>query len=130
MRSSSWARVGVGSAFDGVPRDGGNCFEEAQDSVLALGVQPFAESSQDAWGEVYEIHHGVGEVGREFIGVRIVVQRLCDSPVPRADRRVNTQDDLEAQPLCVGVVRFDEVVIVHLAMMVMVLCRSSTTSSS
>ena len=42
------------------------------------------------------------------------MQQLCDSPVARADRRDNTQVDIEVQ-LRVEVVRFAEVVVVHLA---------------
>ena len=98
-------------------RDAGHCFEEAPVDDLALSVQRVAESLQDEQGEVDETHRGEGEVGHECIGVRIVVQRLCDSPVPRADRRDNTQGDLEVQPMRVDVVRFAEVVVVHLAMM-------------
>ena len=49
-----------------------------------------------------------------FIGDWLVVQRLCDSPVAWVDRHVNTLVDLEAQPLCVRVVRFAEAVVVHL----------------
>ena len=71
--------------FDGEPRDGGHCFEEAQDNVLTLGEQRVAESLQDERGEVDEIHRGGGEVAREFIGVRLVVQQLCDSPAVRGD---------------------------------------------
>ena len=62
-----------------------------------------------------EVHLGDGGVGRAFIGVLLVVQQLCDSPVARVDRRDNTQVDLEVQPLRVEVVRFSVVVIVHLA---------------
>ena len=62
-----------------------------------------------------EVHLGDGDVGREFIGVRLVVQQLRDSPVVWVDRRDKTQVDLEVQPLCVEVVRFSVVVIVHLA---------------
>ena len=61
-----------------------------------------------------EFYRGEGDVGREFIGVRLVVQQLRDSPVARVDRRDNTHVDLEVQPLRVDVVRFDVVVIVHL----------------
>ena len=57
----------------------------------------------------------MGEVCQEFIGVRLVVQLLCNSHVARVDRRDNTQGDLEAQPLRVDVVRFAVVVVVHLA---------------
>ena len=67
--------------FDGEPRDGGNWFEEVLDHVLALGEQRVAESLQDERCEVDEIHLGEGDVGREFIGGRLVVQQLCDSPV-------------------------------------------------
>ena len=62
-----------------------------------------------------EISHGGGEVRHEFIGDRLVVQLLRDSLVARVDRRDNTQADLDVQPLRVEVVRFDVVVIVHLA---------------
>ena len=62
-----------------------------------------------------EIHHGDVDVCQEVIGVRFVVQRLCDSPVKRADRRDNTQVDLEVLPLREDVVRCAEVVVVHLA---------------
>ena len=62
-----------------------------------------------------EVHLGEGDVGREFIGVRLVVQQLCDSLIARVDCRDNTQVDLEVQPLRVDVVRFAVVVVVHLA---------------
>ena len=105
-------RVGVGSTFDGEPRDGGHCFEEAPDHVITFGDQRVAQPLQDERGEGDEIRLGGGDVGCEFIGDRIVVQ-LCDSPVARAYRRDNTQVVLEGQ-LRVEVVRFDEAVIVHL----------------
>ena len=57
----------------------------------------------------------MGEVCQEFIGVRLVVQLLCNSHVARVDRRDNTQVDLEVQPLRVDVVSFAVVGVVHLA---------------
>ena len=59
--------------FDGEPRDGGHCFEEAPDDVVAPGEQSVAESLRDAMGEMVEIHLGDGEVARESIGDRLVV---------------------------------------------------------
>ena len=88
---------------------------QAQDNVITLGEERVAESFQDEWREGGETHHGEGEVGNEFIDVRLVVQRLCDSRVARVDRRDNTQVDLEVLPLCVDVVQFAVVVVVHLA---------------
>ena len=64
--------------FDGEPRDGGHWFEEAPDNVLALGEQRVAEPLRDEWGEVGAVHLGEGDVGREFIGDRLVVQQLCE----------------------------------------------------
>ena len=57
----------------------------------------------------------MGEVCQEFIGVRLVVQLLCNSHVARVDRRDNTQVDIEVQPLRVDVVSFAVVGVVHLA---------------
>ena len=85
--------------FDGEPRDGGHCFEEAPDKVLAIGDQRVAESFQDEGGEVDEISLGESNVLHEFIGVRLVVQQLCDSPVAWAEHRDNTKVDLEVQLL-------------------------------
>ena len=59
--------------FDGEPYDGGHCFEEAPDDVVALGEQSVAESLQYARVEVDETHLGDGEVARESIGDRLVV---------------------------------------------------------
>ena len=70
---------------------------------------------QDERREADEINLGEGEDGRELIHDRLVVQQMYDSHVARADRRDNTLVDLDVQPLCVDVVRFDEVVVVHLA---------------
>ena len=36
-------------------------------------------------GEVGEIHHGEGDVCQEVIGVRFVVQQLCDSAGERSN---------------------------------------------
>ena len=55
-----------------------------------------------------------GGVRGQFIGGRLVVQQLCDCPVARGDGRDNTQVDVELQSLPVDVVRFAEVVVVHL----------------
>ena len=85
--------------FDGEPRDGGHCFE-APDHVRALGEQRVAELLQDGQGEVVEIHLGECEVGHEFIGVRLVVRQLRDSPLARVERQDNTQVVLDGQPLC------------------------------
>ena len=63
-------------------------------------------------GDEDEIHLGGGDVGREFLCVRLVVQ-LCDSLVGRVDHRDDSQVDLDAQPPRVDVVRFAVVVIVH-----------------
>ena len=71
-RSSSWAGRRR-EHFDGEPRDGGHCFEEAPDDVVALGEQSVAESLQYARVEVDETHLGDGEVARESIGDRLVV---------------------------------------------------------
>ena len=68
--------VGVGSMFDGAPRDGGRCFEEAQDNVLALGEQRGVESLQGEGGEMVEFRLGEGDVCRDLIGVLFVVQQL------------------------------------------------------
>ena len=54
----------------------------------------------------------------------------CDSHVQWADRRHNTHVDIEVQPLRVGVVRFDVVVIVHLVHDGVVLSQSSAMSST
>ena len=40
-------RVGVGSTFDGEPRDCGHRFEEGPDNVLVVGEQRVAVSLQD-----------------------------------------------------------------------------------
>ena len=76
------------------------------DHVLTLGEQPVAESLQEERGDVDEFYRGEGDVGREFIGVRLVVQQMCDSPVALAELRDKTQVDLEVRPLRVDVVRF------------------------
>ena len=101
--------------MDGEACDCGHCFEEGPDKVLAFGEERVAESLQDEWGEVGEAHLGDGQVRHEFIGVRLFVHQMSDSHVPLADRRDNTQVDLEVQPLRVDVVRFAEVGVVHLA---------------
>ena len=59
-----------------------------------------------------EVHLGKGGVLHEFIGVRLVVQ--LDSPVARVERRDNTQGGIEVRSLRADVVRFAEVVVVHL----------------
>ena len=89
--------------------------KKTPDHILTLGEQHVAESLQGERGDVDEIHHGEGDVRRDFISDWFVVQQMCDSPVARGDRRDNTQGDLEAQPLRVDVVRFAVVVVVHLA---------------
>ena len=94
---------------------GGHWSEEAPDNVLALGEQRVAEPLRDEWGEVDEVHLGELEVGQQILRDRLVVQQLCDSHVTRGDRRDNTQVVLEERPLRVEVVRFAEVVVVHLA---------------
>ena len=79
-----------------------------------LGEERVAEPLQDALGEMDEIHLGEGNVDRDLISGRLVVQLLWDSPIAWADRRDNTHVDLEVQPLCVDVVRFAVVVVAHL----------------
>ena len=115
---------------DGESRDGRHCFVEAHDNVLALREHRVVESLQDELDEVDVVNLGEGRVARKFIGVRLVVQQRYDSRVTRVDRRDNTQVGIDAQPLRVGVVRFDVVVIVHLADDGVVLSQSSAMSST
>ena len=67
---------------DGEPRDGGHCFEEAPDNVLALGEQRVAEPLQDEWGEVGAVHLGEGDVAVSSS----VIGLLCSSCVPVLSR--------------------------------------------
>ena len=66
-------------------------------------------------GEMDWFRLGGGEDVNEFIGVQLVVQQLCESPVARGKRPDYKQINLGVQLLRVDVVRFAVIVIVHLA---------------